>query len=51
MLDFLARVGRVFLAFLAAAGRLALFALHALSHCLRPPFYPRLVVRQLIDIG
>jgi phospholipid/cholesterol/gamma-HCH transport system permease protein len=51
MLDFLARVGRVFLAFLGAAGRLALFALHALSHCLRPPFYPRLVVRQLIDIG
>jgi len=51
MPDFLARVGRVFLAFLAAAGRLALFALHALSHCLRPPFYPRLVVRQLIDIG
>jgi phospholipid/cholesterol/gamma-HCH transport system permease protein len=51
MLDFLARVGHVFLAFLAAAGRLALFALHAVSHCLRPPFYPRLVLRQLIDIG
>lgn len=51
MLDFLARVGRVFLAFLSAAGRLALFALHALSHCLRPPFYPRLVARQMIDIG
>ncbi|HXY98759.1 MAG TPA: ABC transporter permease [Stellaceae bacterium] len=51
MLDFLARVGRVFLSFLAAAGRLALFALNALSHCLRPPFYPRLVARQMIDIG
>jgi phospholipid/cholesterol/gamma-HCH transport system permease protein len=51
MLDFLARVGRVFLAFLGAAGRLALFALHAMSHCLRPPFYPRLVLRQLVDIG
>ena len=51
MLDFLARVGRVFMSFLAAAGRLALFALHALSHCLRPPFYPRLIVRQMIDIG
>ena len=51
MLDFLARVGRVFLAFLAAAGRLALFALQAMSHCLRPPFYPRLVLRQLVDIG
>jgi phospholipid/cholesterol/gamma-HCH transport system permease protein len=51
MLDFLARVGRVFLAFLAAAGRLALFTLKALSHCLRPPFYPRLIARQMIDIG
>jgi phospholipid/cholesterol/gamma-HCH transport system permease protein len=51
MLDFLARVGRVFLAFLGAAGRLALFALKALSHCLRPPFYPRLIARQMIDIG
>lgn len=51
MLDFLARVGRVFLAFLAAAGRLVLFALQAMSHCLRPPFYPRLVLRQLVDIG
>ena len=51
MLDFLARVGRVFLSFLDAAGRLALFALNALSHCLRPPFYPRLIARQIIDIG
>jgi phospholipid/cholesterol/gamma-HCH transport system permease protein len=51
MLDFLARVGHVAIAFLAAAGRLALFALNALSHCLRPPFYPRLMARQLIDIG
>jgi phospholipid/cholesterol/gamma-HCH transport system permease protein len=51
MLDFLARVGRVFLAFLGAAGGLALFALRALSHCLRPPFYPRLIARQMIDIG
>jgi phospholipid/cholesterol/gamma-HCH transport system permease protein len=51
MLDFLARVGRVVLAFLSAAGRLALFALNAFGHCLRPPFYPRLMARQLIDIG
>jgi phospholipid/cholesterol/gamma-HCH transport system permease protein len=51
MLDFLARVGRVFLLFLAATGRLALFGLTSLSHCFRPPFYPRLVGRQIIDIG
>jgi len=51
MLDFLAAVGRVFLAFLAATGRLVLFALTALSHCLRPPFYPRLILRQMVDVG
>lgn len=51
MLEFLASVGRVFIAFLSASGRLALFALDALSHCLRPPFYPRVIIRQMIDIG
>jgi phospholipid/cholesterol/gamma-HCH transport system permease protein len=51
MLDFLARVGHVFLAFLAATGRLTLFALNAISHCVRPPYYPRLIGRQMIDVG
>ena len=44
-------VGRTFLNFLAAAGRLAIFTLVAVSHCLRPPFYPRLLIRQMIEIG
>ncbi|HXP31776.1 MAG TPA: ABC transporter permease [Stellaceae bacterium] len=51
MLDFLASVGRVFLAFLAAAGRLTLFALTAISYCVRPPIYLRLIGRQMVDIG
>ena len=51
MLDFLARIGRVVLAFLASTGRLALFVGQALSHCLRPPLYPRLIAQQMIDIG
>jgi phospholipid/cholesterol/gamma-HCH transport system permease protein len=51
MLDFLASVGRVFLAFLDGTGRLTLFALTALSHCFRPPFYLRLIGRQMIDVG
>ena len=50
-LDFSARVGHVFLIFLTATGRLALFAINAVSHCFRPPFYPRLIARQMIDIG
>ena len=44
-------VGAAFLNFLEAAGRLTLFALNGLSHCLRPPFYPRLIARQMVDIG
>src|SRR3546814_1166802 len=44
-------IGRTFLAFLEATGRLTLFTVLSLSHCLRPPFYPRLVLRQMIEIG
>jgi phospholipid/cholesterol/gamma-HCH transport system permease protein len=51
MLDFLASVGRVFLGFLVATGRFTLFLLRAISHCVRPPIYLRLILRQVIDIG
>ena len=50
-MNFVAAVGRVFLAFLAATGRLALFAGVGVSHVFRPPFYPRLLLRQFLDIG
>ncbi|MDE2165807.1 MAG: ABC transporter permease [Alphaproteobacteria bacterium] len=48
---FLARVGRVVLAFFSAAGRLTIFTLTALSHCFRPPIYVNLILRQFVDIG
>ena len=44
-------IGRTFLVFLEATGRLTLFTVSSLSHCLRPPFYPRLVFRQMVEIG
>ncbi|MBE9554042.1 MAG: ABC transporter permease [Proteobacteria bacterium] len=44
-------IGRAFLRFLEAAGRLALFAVVSVSHCVRPPIYPRLIGRQMIEIG
>jgi len=47
----LAVIGRFFLGFLAAVGRLSLFAVTALSHCLRPPIYFRLIARQMVEIG
>jgi phospholipid/cholesterol/gamma-HCH transport system permease protein len=51
MLAFLQRIGGVFLEFLAASGRIVLFAGAALGHAVRPPYYPRLILRQMIDIG
>ncbi len=47
----LAAIGRVFISFLAATGRLAVFAGISVSHIVRPPFYPRLLLRQTIEIG
>ncbi len=47
----LARIGRLFLGFLAATGRLALFVPMVLRHCFTPPFYPRLIVQQMVSIG
>ncbi len=44
-------VGRVFLTFLETTGRLMTFMASGLSHTVRPPFYPRIIVRQMIDIG
>ncbi len=44
-------IGRTLLAFLEIVGRLSLFAGNSISHCLRPPFYPRLVLRQMVEIG
>jgi phospholipid/cholesterol/gamma-HCH transport system permease protein len=51
VLDLLAATGRVFLNFLAALGRIANFTALALAYSIRPPYYPRLIVRQMIDIG
>jgi phospholipid/cholesterol/gamma-HCH transport system permease protein len=48
---FLASIGRAFLDFLSASGRLVLFALSAIWYGIRPPYYPRLILRQMVDIG
>ncbi len=44
-------IGRTFLRFLEVTGRLTLFAVTAVGHCVRPPLYPRLIGRQMIEIG
>jgi len=44
-------IGRAFLALLAVAGRLTLFAAAAIMHAVRPPYYPRLILKQMLEIG
>ena len=47
----LQHIGRISLAFLATAGRLAMFMGSAAAHCVRPPFYPRTVLHHMVEIG
>ncbi|NQW08586.1 MAG: ABC transporter permease [Alphaproteobacteria bacterium] len=47
----LARIGAAFLAFLSAIGRIGMFTATAVSHCVRPPFYANLLLRQFLEIG
>jgi phospholipid/cholesterol/gamma-HCH transport system permease protein len=51
MIEFLASVGAAFLGFVAAAGRLAVFAGGALAAGFTPPYYPRLIARQIVYMG
>jgi phospholipid/cholesterol/gamma-HCH transport system permease protein len=51
MINPLRPIGSAFLAFLATSGRLALFTIDGVSHCVRPPFYGRQLLRQIIEIG
>lgn len=47
----LAALGRFVLRAMAAIGRVSLFALDAVSHLLRPPFYPREILNALLHVG
>ena len=51
MLKALASIGAATLAFMAATGRIVMFALTALATGLSPPFYLRVIFRQMLDIG
>src|SRR6516225_10960467 len=51
MLKFLAAIGAVFLTFLARTGRLVLFAGLSLATAFTPPFYIRLILREMVNIG
>jgi len=51
MSQFLALIGRVFLAFLRHTGRLTVFTGTAVWHVFTPPFYGRTFLRQCMEIG
>jgi phospholipid/cholesterol/gamma-HCH transport system permease protein len=50
-LDLIAALGRGVIGAVRGTGSLVLFALAGLSHLLRPPFYPRMFGRALLEIG
>jgi phospholipid/cholesterol/gamma-HCH transport system permease protein len=51
ILNFIGGIGAAVLNAVGFLGELALFALSGISHIFRPPFYPRLVGRALMEIG
>ena len=50
-MKFLQRIGALTFTFLATVGRISSFTATALSHAVRPPFYPRIIGQQMIEIG
>lgn len=51
VLDALAALGRAVLALFASIGRISMYVFDALSHIVRPPFYPREFGHALLNIG
>jgi len=50
-MNFLALIGRAFIGFIGALGRIALFAGRSTAHCFAPPWYFQSILRQMLDIG
>ena len=51
LFDVMQTLGATILNFLSGVGSLARFTAQGVYHCFAPPFFPRLVWRQVIDIG
>jgi phospholipid/cholesterol/gamma-HCH transport system permease protein len=50
-MNIFAAIGRVILAFVMITGQLAIFTAEAVSHCVRPPVYWKLILQQILRIG
>ena len=51
ILNLVAAIGAVVLGTVEFVGELGLFAISGVSHIFRPPYYPRLIGRSLMEIG
>jgi phospholipid/cholesterol/gamma-HCH transport system permease protein len=51
MIKVLGSIGHLFFLFLASSGRLSIFIFNSLWLGIRPPYYPRQLLRQLKDMG
>jgi phospholipid/cholesterol/gamma-HCH transport system permease protein len=51
VIGFVQGVGRTFLSGLEAIGRVTLFAFKSVLLALQPPYFPRLILKQMIEIG
>ncbi len=51
MMNPLRPIGRAFLSFLASLGRLALFTGRGVTVAVSPPWYPRQILRMMVEIG
>ena len=50
-MNFIAQIGSLTLGYLAMIGQITIFAGRAVKSCFSPPFYPKLILKQLIQIG
>ncbi len=50
-LTFLEKIGHFTLLNIAKLGEIAIFMGNSVRHCFAPPFYPRLILRQFLQIG
>jgi phospholipid/cholesterol/gamma-HCH transport system permease protein len=47
----IAKIGNYAISNISQLGNIIIFAVKAIWHCLKPPFYPRLILKQIIHIG
>lgn len=50
-MQFLEITGRIFLNFMTAIGKVSLFALNSTMHVFLPPYYPKMIIKNMISIG